>query len=226
MGKRIILLLVLCLLPLKSHAFGVLLGTGGTVSGVSCDVDISDDFTTDPLTSRWTEITGSDWVYDSVNDNLDSPGTSNSYILYVSNGTGTTTQWAKVEIVTLGTNGGVILSAAVDGQGYSWRIMQEAASITWAEMSNMVWNDPIGSSSAVSFTDGDTMAVSVYRTATLADTIIRIWKNPTGDCPSEWGAADITFTDNPANAPAGSYVGLGDHGVAVSTYDNFTAGDW
>lgn len=88
-------------------------------------------------------------------------------------------------------------------------------------------------STALGFTGGDTFAATIIGTG--AATVVRWWKNPTGNAPdaggTTWGSAAPTgtFTNDPgANAAdSGLYVGLEIYGATAGSdaIDDFFAGD-
>jgi hypothetical protein len=89
--------------------------------------------------------------------------------------------------------------------------------------------DHLIASTALVLDDGDVVGVTVSGTGN--DTVVRIWKNPTGTSPdsvSSWGSdttPDVTFTDNPATpVDSGAYAGLLAYTYGIA--DDFYFGDF
>lgn len=85
-------------------------------------------------------------------------------------------------------------------------------------------------SSSLTWTSGDTFAVTLMGTGT--DTTVRIWKNATGATPDSggttWGGASptVTFTTDPASPVDTGYLqGLEISISSTQTVDDYSAGD-
>lgn len=208
------LLMVLLLLSLGTIASAnpfLLLMSGGEPPTHECDRDILLEWWTD--TTGWTIdsggweifegwIRGDNWLYSILRNNTQ---TEAEY------------QWGRFEIdyVNEGTGyylmGIILRSSGSSGYyyviGLEWNDLGEGAhNIEW-----QVWNGTnrvqTVKSQATTWQAGDSFGARV--TGTGNDTVIDVWKNPSGTCPDDWGSPTWSWTDNPTNAAdSGTYVGL------------------
>ena len=99
-------------------------------------------------------------------------------------------------------------------------------------VTDIVWRYCTGASCTTiatwdhSLDDGDSFGYEVEGTGN--DTVLRVWDFG-GSVPARgsWGAADHTFTDNPASAAnTGTYIGLYDGHVNLASFDDFAGGSY
>jgi hypothetical protein len=199
--------------------------SGGAGGAAGCDTDISEDFTGANL-NAWTMRVGT-WVLDAGNDNMDSAGVTDQHITHDTS-LGTIQHWAKMKLVQSQYYPGVVLRYD-SGNTYYYAVTAHHSNgngvVRIRNVSDGSQADASMTFGPVTVSNGDTWAASVEGTGN--DTIFRVWQNPSGGCPSEWGAADWTITDNPSNpADSGNQVGVMVHGNYTITVDDFSAGDW
>lgn len=165
---------------------------------------ISDDFSGD--LSKWTEFYGT-WQI-TVGDEAESTEEDlYASMLYTDESTGVDDHWAKTKIsFSVTVYPGLVLRGD-PGATYAYTIYVRTPSVFWRRIKNDGTGVSIDST-GLTFNTGDVLAAQVAGTGD--DTVITVWVNPSGADPSEWGAADATFTTNPGvNAvDTGQYVGL------------------
>lgn len=193
-------------------------------------VAISDDFTTDPTTSRWTVEDGT-VNYDAVSDNIDLTGSPTVWV-HTTALTGDD-GFAMVEIVNSELFGGIAFRyTAASSQHY---VLRTNSTSEW------VWRYCTGGSCTNIETDAHTVAspsfyLGVRWSGTGASTLVEGWvfNTPPTDRtdPTTWdGDGNLVdsfdFTADPgANArDTGDVVGLYVGSTTDITFDNFTAGD-
>lgn len=127
------------------------------------------------------------------------------------NPTCTATQYVKVFLEDVALYGqpymsGVILRGAVNFSSYYKVIFDQ-------ENNTVTWFDPSGDVQSGSITVGTTDSFGITVEGSGDSTVVRIWRNPTGNSPStvsNWGgAADKTFSNNPTTpCDSGRYAGI------------------
>lgn len=194
---------------------------------------ISEDFSTNPIGTRWTAEIGT-FVYDSGNENLDCVSSATGLLSHDTQ-LDTINQYVVVQYVSIPETSFAGIYFRFDGNtsnnAYAVRYEAAADRFLWRTLTGVTGLGDI-EFQAHSLTIGDYVGITC--TGTADSTIVKIWDfgvSPPGDPhdPSSWGAATYTFTNNPDSdkrADSGRYVGLYDGGTnaAVATFDNFSAG--
>jgi hypothetical protein len=201
---------------------------------------ISDDFNrgdNESLGANWTEEAG-DWeIVSNAAKHMLSSNFQPCFARYSGQALSATAQYLKVtitaEVNTYPTMALRMSAGANPFYGVQFLVTEDQ--VEWA-----YYPSPSGSSTeintqALTVTSGDTFGITVEGTG--ADTVVRVWRNPTGlpSSPSNWNGdttPDVTFTTDPgANAvDSGAYVGIGgfrgqDTGPFI-IIDDFFAGDF
>lgn len=214
-----------CLGIYQSSTHGNRSGIAGG-GGCTSDTDITTSFTEANL-DDWTQNVGT-WTLDTTNDELDSPSDYGA-IIYHDTQITTIQGWAKVQFPDEqyypkimfripGTTGNAYALKMHHNGAWSWEAVATASGSVLST---------IDTTSTMTMAADDYVAIAWEGTEDGAT--LRVWKNPTGDTPCDWGTADDTLSSSGMNAShyadTGLYVGLSTHGF-VYTADNFTAGDW
>jgi len=242
--KRL-LLIALILLAIPSFALaGMVIQT---VAGGEAGVNFYDDFGTDPLGTRWVNLSGSGENYDDVNDNWDF--TLSSAYLYDTQTT-TTNQWAIVERVTTvgegypgiyfrSTNNASECAYVVRAVGITGFIWRDCKGHSCDDISSL-WSRVIAYGDYFGITvegTGDSTIVTVYDFgATTPDSCASAAAcDPDTLTWDDYDEAKNAFTDNPGQAggdcdselaDTGKYMGLYFGSNNDSTFDDFFFGDW
>lgn len=190
---------------------------------------ISDDFS--GTLAKWTDVLGSGRsITAGLLDTGDSPDSGYCITAYSDEASGSNDNWAKITIANF--------VAAVDYYGVLLRcsdltstfdgyiiLVENGGNTVCSSFSGGAYVDDPFSSSAIAWANGDVLGVNI--TGSGASIEFKVWKNPVGASPADWGAADLTqgigaFTQ----INTGQYVGVAEWSAAsqVSTYDNFTGG--
>ena len=209
--------------PSLPHAHAVDPASMGTLAGAKPPTtEISDDFSGD--LSKWTQDSGT-WSI-SAGQLQETAITDEGTIRYTDAETPTISQYAKVKVVQFNEYGGLAFRCAGSSYYYSVDFHVASGQCFWRVLSYpATWDENVESHWDLSFSDNDTIGAEV--TGTGNSTVVKIWKNPSGDTPSEWGSEGLNFTNNPTNAAdSGKYIGIVDYNGAGETaiYDDFSGG--
>lgn len=189
---------------------------------------IQDDFSLG--LGKWTQQVGT-WTID-ANEQLVVPydGTlgGRKLIVYSDEQTSGPDQYAKVTIP--------IFSSSDNWVGLGFRYTDNASSFYDINIDigantgidrvvGQTWQETYLYSTAITWSNGDTIGASVEGVGPA--TTFKIWKNPVGNTPAEWGTPGITFVKTTGGeVNAGNYLNLGYWGRgADATYDDFFAAD-
>jgi len=209
---------------------------------VTCSTGGSDDFSTDPFASRWNKDLNEDAIgitYDGTNQRLNctTAGSGDyNHSVYTSGGGASANMWVKAQIGWSGsspklTYGITLRRSTVASPVYlimfalgtdttaSWRYWADdgtTAPVTIADLTG-----------CGSFSVGDYIGARV--TGTGNDTVLDLWKNPSGSDPDDWGAACATDTTDPGTAvDSGVYGGVYCRATSATSvtgyWDNFSSG--
>ena len=226
--KKIFLILTLILFMVSQvHAYDPLLIFSGMPAAPPSGQSFSDDFATDPFTSRFGYLTTIQWYHsgDSI-FNYNSPAATAVY--YNAGQTDTANQYVKIESAPDdGYVGAAFRSDGTGSNGYY------AVYIWGGSAYFSLWNDTgeaseIESLGAVTYTSGNALGVTVCGTG--ASTVARIWLSVTANAPgscTSWdsGAADVTSSTDPGTYyDSNRYLGLV-NGNWAHSHDNFYGGD-
>lgn len=201
-------------------------GGGGGLASFSDDFDRADS---DSLGANWTEADGDIDIFSNT-ARLSEGGFGENFAIYSATACTTVNQFVRLTIV-IATGYPQIPLRYTNSSSPFYFLEFSGSSVDWYHKSQ------IGGTStqinaapgSISITDGTVIGMSVEGTG--ASTVVKIWINPTSgspDDPTSWGAATVTFTDNPASpVDTGGYVGIGGvQGSADSLrYNNFYGGD-
>ena len=201
---------------------------GSSSSGAT--VTVTDDFSGTDL-NAYTQRAGT-WVLDTGTEDLDTPtGQSDAGIIH-NTATGTTKQWAKVDVKSpqwAADTGVEFRNPGVTGTSYLIYYDDSSDDVTWKFLDVASTTATTIQTVAVAGNYSDApyvFAASIEGTG--SSTIIQVWFNPSGATPDDWGVADYTLTDDPATAAdTGQRVGLSINGNNNAvTFDNFSFGGW
>ena len=236
--KKIVLLCLTIILISYNYLFGFsagFMGSGAAKNAggapVACTA-YTDLFSSDTITGGgWAEDSG-DWtVAEGV---LTINADAVELLLRSTNTTSSSDNFVLVELDSYGTNSclGAAVRCTVSGScyGYYYCPSDNSGYSARVSLSGASW-DQIGVTNAVTFTSGDYIGLSVANTG-AANIIISVWKNPSGgNCPENWGTADLAFcdsgscgADNNVNVDQ-TYLTL-DTGTSVAIYaypNNYTS---
>lgn len=180
-----------------------------------CDTDVD----TGDFSSGWTIENGS-WTLDST----DASHTADAEDAWIHSDTQTTTtkHWAKVQVTATNSYDGLMLCGEGDGAD-KYGIMVDSGTLHWYSYSDDTTSNQ-EDTDTITFSANDYIAAATECAAAGA-VAIDWWVNPSGGCPSEWGAADGQLSATPTYRATGKYVGIFSYGQNAN-YDNFSAGDW
>ena len=188
------------------------------------------------LDEHWEFASQSEWQLDEVNDNLTFISGYADRWLRFKTPNPSANHWVKFDLEQTDMNRGygalVRCGPAVGdtcyyvsqyfGTVYWGRIVQRSGSANWdgCDTPHTIPGSPFG--------QGDTMAVSVEGTG--ASTVLKIWRNPFGECPADWGPADWQFEDCGSCCIDGDnrFSGIsawGGQTPIVHTFDNYAQSD-
>lgn len=191
-------------------------GTGTTSSG--CTTAGSDAFTSDPQAgSNWTtdlEEDGTGLTWDSTNNNESNSAAGITVInsmVYTATAASSSDMWVKAKIVTIAAAGnfGIVLRrSSAGGNQYVVRLLTSGAAWGyWTGTGTQGFQTINTATGCSTFSNGDVLAA--YVTGTGTNTEMKVWKNPSGSTPTDWGTACATITDDPAVAvDSGTYGGI------------------
>lgn len=165
---------------------------------------IFDDFSGD--LSKWTAVYGSGWAINESDELYTADQSGMDYrINYTDESPADNDHWVKVKLfITGNTWPGPVLRASSSGNCYVVRFWSSQAH--WQVMNSNGSAVETIQSLSFSISSGDVIGVLVIGTGN--DTVLKLWSNPSGDSPSDWGEPDVTFTNNPSNpVDSGDYVG-------------------
>jgi len=172
-------------------------------------VDLSDNFSTNPLTSRWSDL----WGASVWNGSATFGAASGSYAKY-NTAVGGVNQYGKFTIASSDPDGGCIFrSTGTASDGFYIGVVLNGGDVYFSRGSSTGWLADMGGASALTIAEGDTVAMTL--TGTGAETTLRVWKNTTANIPdsvSSWDsrAADITKTaSGGVYYDTGNYIGVG-----------------
>jgi hypothetical protein len=237
MRKLLILFLCLITSPVWAFSPAIQAVVGGSGAGGSSGKSFTDDFNrgdNDTVGANWTEAY-QDWDISS-NTVIFFTEDSVGVLVYSGQATDTINQYVKVKFADFQISGwdypGVVVRY-VNSTSPFYGIIHSASenTITWQSFPVVEGNGTVIGSSSLTFATGDSLGVTIEGTGD--DTIVRIWKNPTGAAPttiSSWGGSgpDVTLSDNPGTAAdTGKYVGIRGYKDAATTlsFDDFSGGD-
>jgi concanavalin A-like lectin/glucanase superfamily protein len=119
-------------------------------------------------------------------------------------------------------------SNTTTGSAYAITFWTASDSVTWDNLPNMTGSSTNIATASLQIFPGDTLGVTVELTGN--NTVVRIWKNPTGlpTRANDWNGdttPDVTFTQNPATPrDAGTFIGLS--GAPIDVGANLTWDNW
>jgi len=184
----------------------------------------------DSLGANWTEADGDADIF-SGTMRLSEGSFGENFAIYSATACTTTSQYVLFTITTA-TGYPQIPLRYTNSSSPFYYIEFSGSSVDWWHTTGIGGTDTQinASTGSVSVTDGVTIGITITGTGTSTEVKVWIGPDPGYDptLPATWGAADVTFTDNPASAVnSGPYVGLGGvQGSADSLrYDNFYGGD-
>jgi len=211
---------VLVWMPYVPQTVVTVMRSTGT-AGVTCSSAGSDTFSSDPLTSGdWNVDLNEDatgFVYDGTNQEITcTTGGSGDYnsMTYTKTAASSSDMWAKVEYSTFTSNnalmGLVIRRSTSGGARYAFMFTGSGGEFAWYYWDGVGTNAPQQIAQVLDCNDwaaGDTVGVSV--TGTGDNTEVKIWRNPSGDDPDDWGTpCDSDSTNTVYNVDSGTYGGL------------------
>ena len=186
----------------------------------------SDDFSTDPFTSRFGYLTSGTFYFaeDAVAAANQSAG---SAIYYNVGQTDTTNQYVKISSNESGYCGVAFRSDGTGSNGY-YAVFINANNATfdlWDEDGVVSEIEDLG---AVTYTAGTPIGVTICGSG--ASTVVRLWLNVTADAPSTCALWDAGGPDKTSSTDPGTYYDSNKYlGIANRTwsreYDNFFGGD-
>lgn len=223
--------------------FAALIGAGNRVvnrGAAPAPVSVSDDFNrsnSSSLGADWTEANGDMEVFSNTISNV-----STSTWVHIAHNTSlnTVTQYGKITLIsenlTVGAagHGGLVLRYTnASSPFYLVSVNSYGGTLDWSVVDDATHaSSSTVQSTSTSFASGDTLAVAVSGTGT--STVVRVWKNATGNAPDSggttWNSAspDHTFTNDPSTAVnTGSLLGVAHYSHAGNGWrlDNFYGGD-
>lgn len=205
-------------------------GTPSAGAGLAAFEDNFDRTDSDSLGANWTEADGDADIYSNTM-RLSEGSFGENFAIYSGEACTTVSQYV---LVTYHTEGGYpqIPLRYTNSSTAFYFIEFSNTTVDWYHKSQIGGTSTQinASTGTISISSGTEIGITITGTGTSTEVKIFIGPTPgyTPTDPSTWGAADITFTDNPASAvDTGSYVGLG--GVQGSAdivrYNNFYGGD-
>lgn len=189
---------------------------------------ISDDFS--GTLAKWTPRIGTGWAITSGTlDNQTSTSTM-SAIIYTDEAPGSADQWAKVQILNLTSTRyfGVALrfEDVASPDGYAVTVRSGAATDTYI---NIVVNgaystDDFAGDNTSNWVSGDYLGASIE--GQDSNIVVKIWQNPVGATPADWGTAMFTHTITGTKYNTANNVGIAGYGgqSVTNVYDNFEGG--
>lgn len=205
------------------------------------NVTFSDNFNRsngDSLGSSWVEAAGDV----DISANTAVPTASSlalNLAIYSGSPTVTPFQFAKVTLPTAANNNNyaylVFRYSDSASPFYAISFRRTSSQVAWHKFSNSADNagTTIGSPATLSIAQGNSFGVTLDGTGD--NTIVRIWKNPSGSSPTSvtnWGGdttPDVTFTTNPGTnaVDSGNFVGIAGRQQTASSlaFDSFSGGD-
>lgn len=204
---------------------GTSISTGG--GGLAA---FSDDFTradNDSLGGNWTEADGDIDIFSNT-ARLSEGGFGENFAIYSATACTTVNQYVRFTYQTEGGYPQIPLRYTNSSTAFYF-VEFSNTTVDWYHKSQIGGTSTQinASSGSISIASGTVIGITVSGTGTSTE--VKVWINPgTGTDPTTWGAATITFTDNPASpVDTGGYVGLGGvQGSAdVVRYSAFYGGD-
>ena len=158
--------------------------------------------------------------------------THNALIYYSAAETCTVDQWVAFTYTSLGCcNGGAFRQVSTDDEAgrYVVRYLKGFGKFAWEYRTGSdVTGPPLEDSGEDSFLLSSGDRVGIHVAGVGSQTVVRVWVDPLGTEPSEWGPPDWTTAVDPG---PGSYADVGKHvglyngsGGTKGTFDNFSAG--
>ena len=206
-------------------AWGVLGISGGGVVAEAPSWEIDEDFVS---IADWTIIAGS---WGPTSEQLDPDNSADgSEVIYSSGQTFTNDfqQYAKFEFKDKGSGQVyLLLRLESDGSGYAMQFNTSTDTVTWVAWDN--WGYQAEIQSAQSLTIDNFIGAEVYSTEGVGNssTEIRVWTwNTDPGARANWGAVDVTFTDDPGTRveDTGDYVGFCVYEPGTMLIDNLQGG--
>jgi hypothetical protein len=208
----------------------------GDVAGCSPEItDIFNRADNTDLGANWTEDAGTALAI-STNQLAGNPG-GGTLIARHNTATDSATQYVKIKLVEIGTTShsvGVLIRSPAGTTGDSYAIeFDGSGAANWYYYLSQAYHESIQSTAGGQFADGDTAGITVQGTGN--STVVKIWKNPTNNCPvdaNNWDAvsdaADYTLDADNTHlvADTGTSVAVFVYGTAGTTLilDDFYAG--
>lgn len=199
---------------------------GGSLAAFSDDFNRADS---DSLGANWTEADGDIDIFSNT-ARLSEGGFGENYAIYSATSCTTVEQFVRFTMTAEGGYPSIPLRYTNSSSAF-YVIEFSNTTVDWYHKSAIGGTSTQinASSGSISISSGSVLAMSISGTGTSTE--VKVWINPTSgtvNLPSTWGAATVTFTDNPASpVDTGGYVGLGGAQGSADTvrYDNFYGGD-
>jgi hypothetical protein len=216
----------------------VVVGQKPFVGGGGGPAAFSDDFNranSTSLGSNWSEIEGDAEI---SGNELQMVTGSFGAIWVPFTGTSCTTASQYVRITNTDIVGADYLRVMFrytnpSSEFYAVQLECSSGNLEWQHFANDTASETvIATGSFGVWAEGNTLAITIIGTGT--STVVRIWRNPTGNTPDSggttWGGAapGVSFTTDPADpADSGLIVGLGavQAGASNINVENFFGGD-
>lgn len=199
-------------------------GGGGGLAAFSDDFNRADS---DSLGANWTEADGDIDIFSNT-ARLGDGSFGENFAIYTATSCTTVNQYIKLTIVTE-NNYPQIPIRYTNSSSPFYYIEFSNSSVDWFHTTQIGGTDTQINSSpgTVSLYPGVVIGIAISGTG--SSTEVKIWIDPgSGTDPTTWGAADVTFTDNPPSpVDTGGYVGIGGVQSAANSvrYENFYGGD-
>jgi len=243
------LILVLLLMPLLlGQAYNVPFNPPAAGGGGQ---SYTDDFSTDPLASRWAEMSGSTFTYNSGPETLSASSANGDNAWYTSE-MGTTDHCVCADILEAGAAGhgnGVVLRhpgvvGSVGTPAYYFRADLHNSNYFW--IYEVVDNGTDSTATNTTYyvsvgTQSDGVRICAYVYGTGATTYFKMWLYDTpsgqvcsGTCDYGWQGEGCTANFTKANAVSSTwydntdtqkYAGVGDRTNYAFSWDNWAAED-
>ena len=223
---KYLLTLLFCLITSIASAFSSgfiqAITSSQTAGGGGTATNYSDNFNTDPLASRWSNLWGTSIWSGSTLFGATSPG---SYAKY-NTATGGVDQYCKFTITTGSSGGGCIFrSTGTASNGFYVGVVLGGGTVWFSRGNNTGWVADMTSIS-LAYAIGDTIAMTITGTGT--GTTLRVWKNTTANIPDSVSSWDSSAAAVSRVASGGTYYDTGNYigtGVDTTYYiDNWYGG--
>jgi len=200
---------------------------GGGLAAFSDDFDRADS---DSLGPNWTEADGDADIHSNTL-RLSEGGFGENFPIYTGEACTTVNQYVLFVLVNAAGYPQIPLRYTNSSSPFYF-LEFSGSSVDWYHKSQIggTSTQVNAVSGSISVTDGITLGMTV--TGTGNSTEVKVWTSFSGGYspsdPTTWGAATVTFTDNPASpVDTGGYVGLGGVQGSADTLriNNFYGGD-